>query len=287
MNTNQEQFLIAIARIAQFSPAPLVLSRALKLLRDPLADIPSLASLVSSDPSLAADIIRSANSAYYNTGEPVQTIVAAVQKIGFRETTHLLNLAVVRIMAGRDLGSYGITAEDFWAESLFNGLFLRNLATKTGRVDSDEAYTVGLLRFIGRLAINQAIHDLGGGLFWHGNETISQWERENIGFVQAQAGAILLSKWNFSGEMTQAVAGQDAPAELRAPNWLAEALHFATDILPRGLGAPFRHAPEESMPLSLAGNVFMAQHGLGSEDLRTLIGRTCEDYDQIRQNLDT
>ena len=286
MKTIQEQFLIAIARIEKFSPAPLILAKAMKLLRDPQSDIDSIAALIGSDPSLTADIIRCANSAYYGSSEPIQSIDQALQKIGFRETIHLLNLAVARIAAGRDLGSYGISADDFWAESLFNGLFLRNLAAATGQADADEAYTVGLLRFIGRLAINQAIHDLGGGLFWPGGtKTIADWEVESVGFIQAQAGAILLAKWQFPEEMIQAIAGQDAPAHLRENNWLAEALHFSSGLLPQGLGVTFQSALTEAAPLPPSSDDFAKKCNLTPEEVEALIAATRQDYDHIRQHI--
>jgi HD-like signal output (HDOD) protein len=285
MKTLQEQFLIAIARIEKFSPAPLILAKAMKLLRDPQSDVDSIAALIGSDPSLTADIIRCANSAYYGASEPIQSIDQALQKIGFRETIHLLNLAVARIAAGRDLASYGISADDFWAESLFNGLFIRNLAAATGRADADEAYTVGLLRFIGRLAINQAIHDVGSGLFWASDKPIADWELESVGFVQAQAGAILLAKWQFPEEMIQAIAGQDAPAHLRENNWLAEALHFASLLLPQGLGVTFKSALANATPMAPSGDDFMQKCSLTQEEVEALIASTRQDYDHIRQHI--
>jgi HD-like signal output (HDOD) protein len=284
MKTPTEQFLLAIARIEKFSPAPLILARAMKLLRDPQSDIADIAALVARDPSLTANLIRWANSAFYGTGLPAQTIDEAVSKIGFRETIHLLNLTVARVVAGRDLGSYGISAEDFWAESLFNGLFLRNLAAETGCADPDEAYTVGLLRFIGRLAINQAIHDLGGGLFWFGDDSIAHWEEESVGFRQSHAGAILLAKWHFSENMIQAIAGQDAPAVRPEPNWLAEALYFASALLPQGLGASFHSVLTEGAAPLPVGSDFMHHYGLTQAAVDTLLASTRQDYDRIREN---
>ncbi len=284
MKTNQEQFLLAIARIEKFSPAPMILAKAIKLLRDPLADISSVSALVSNDPALAADILRCANSAFYNTGDPAQTIDQAVQRIGFRETFNLLNVAVSRVTSERDLSSYSISADDFWAESLFNGLFLRNLAKQTGKVDADEAYTVGLLRFIGRLAIDQVIQERGGGLFWLGAETVAKWENDSVGFVQAQAGAILLAKWHFPEEMVQAIAGQDAPAQLTKPNWMAEALEFASLLLPQGIGVPLHIALGEFIPTVSRIREFMAHSALSPEQAEAVLASTRCDCDLIRRN---
>ena len=279
---SKEQFLVALEEIEKFSPAPVILSNALKLLRDPQSDIDSIAALVGSDPALAADIIRCANSAFYAGGSS-DSIGEAVQKIGSKETIRLLNLAVARIASGRDLGCYGIHGSDFWAESLFNGLFLQALARETGESDPDEAYTVGLLRFIGRLAINQTIENLRGGLFWIGSESITQWEQENVGIVQAQAGGILLGKWRFPEEIVQAISGQDAPASLPEKNWLAEALFFASAILPQGIGTPFIPSVGGTLTILPVGSDFMHHYGLNQESVERILVSTSEEFDRIRQ----
>jgi len=285
MKPTKEQFLIAIARIETFSAAPRILSRALTMLRDPESDLDSIATLVGSDSALAADIIRCANSAFYGAGGvKVQTIGQAVQKIGFRETIRRLNLTVSRITAGRNLDCYGIFADDFWAESLFNGLFLFTLAEQTGAVDPDEAYTVGLLRFIGRLAINQSIRDLGGGLFWLGEQRLTAWELENVGFTQANAGAILLSKWQFPDEMVQAIAGQDAPELLPKTNWLAEALFFSSALLPRGAGVPFDASLAALVTTPPLGSDFMQRNGLAPEVVEELLVKTRQAFEEVRKS---
>jgi len=285
MKTNQDRFLRAISRIEKFSPAPLILARAMKLLRDPNSDVASIAELVGSDPSLAADIIRCANSAFFGGVDPIQSVGEAVQKIGFRETINLLNFAVARIAAGRDLASYGITADDFWAECLFNGLLVRNLASANGRVDPDEAYTVGLLRFIGRLAIDDYLQNQGGGLPGPGEESIGEWEVRNVGFVQSRAGALLLANWQFSSEIVQAISGQDDPAALSERNWLAEALHFASVLLPQGLGMPFAADLGNAVPPVPSENDFMRRSGLTPSAVESLLASTCVDYERVLQTM--
>ncbi len=234
MKPTKEQFLEAILKIERFSPAPRVLSKALKLLRDPNADLDDIVNLIRADAALAADIIRGSNSAFYGAGERVSSLDRALQKIGFREGIRLLNTAVAHLAAGRNLGSYGIAAEDFWAESLFQGLLVEALAAETSDVSPDDAHTAGLLRYIGRLAINQSIEDLGGGLFWDGDEPVEAWEMESVGFTQEHAGAILLKHWQFPDLTVQAIEFQRDPGLAPEPNWLAKALAFSAAVLPPG-----------------------------------------------------
>jgi HD-like signal output (HDOD) protein len=181
---------------------------------------------------------------------------------------------------------YGISADDFWAESLFNGLFLRNLTSASGRGDAEHAYTVGLLRFLGRLAINQAIEDLGGSLFWTKSEPISEWEQQSVGFVQAQAGAILLGKWKFSEDMVQAIAGQDDPSALPKSNWLAEALQFTSRLFPQGLGVKMQPASLDVVLAEPAHARFIKTCSLSTTQIEGLIETTFEDYSRARRMID-
>jgi HD-like signal output (HDOD) protein len=277
MRPTPEQLQAAIAKIEKLSPAPRVLARALALLRDPQSPIGAVAELISSDPALAADVLRCSNSAFYGSGVQIQSIDQAVQKIGFRETVRLLSLAVSRIVTGCNLDSYGLSADDYWAESLFHGLFMEELARATGGAEPDEAHAVGLLRYLGRLAINQSIHELGGGLYWLGDEPLLEWERETIGFSQAEAGADLLRRWKFPEELIQACAGQEFPALQTPPGWLASGLFFTSSALPQEYGKPF--CAVLAPPI---GSDFMHHNGLTPDSVNRIFTATQIAFDKAR-----
>jgi HD-like signal output (HDOD) protein len=283
MKPTKEQFLAALKAIETFSPAPVILSNALKVLRDPNSDIESIATLVGRDTALVADILRCSNSAYY--GRAANSSVAeAVQRIGLRETIRLLNLAVARIVSSRDLGCYGIAGSDYWTECLFNGLFLQTLAKEIGGADAEEAYTVGLLRFIGRLAIDKAISSLNCGLFWDGTEPIAGWELDNVGMTQGKAGAVLLRSWRFSETIVSAIAAQDEETPSDAEAWLPSALRFTSDLLPEGIGTPFLPAVGPTWTTTPVGSAFMHRHGLSPATVDSLLHSTSETFDRIREN---
>jgi HD-like signal output (HDOD) protein len=239
MIPTKDQFLLAISKTERLVPAPGTLARAMRLLRSTESSLSEIAELISRDSALVIDVLRCANSVYYGGGRRIAAIDEAIQLIGFRETIRMLNVAVAHQSTNRSLGSYGIAAEDFWAESLFSGLFLEGLAKHTAACDPSEAYTAGLLRFIGRLAINQAIQDLGGGLFWDGRQSIASWEMENVGISQAGAGAHLLRKWEFSDAVVQAVGTQDDREAVASAEPLVHAAHFAARVLPSGINRSF------------------------------------------------
>lgn len=281
----KDQYLAAIGKIERLSPAPMILAKALKLLRDPNSDLEAITGLIRNDPALTGTILRVANSVYFGGGAGVATLEYAVQKIGFRESIRLLNLSVAQTLAARDLGSYGISAGEFWAECLCHGIFLEHLARFTNGSNPDEAHTVGLLRYIGRLAINEAIHVLGGGLFWDGTRPLERWEEENVGFGQVHAAAVLLSAWKFPPHLVAAIQWQHEPQRADPANWFAEALEFSNAVI-AGDGQGLGDFLSGAQPLQLPENLpFCRRHPLDQESLKRIADETRHSFAAVQHSL--
>ena len=65
--------------------------------------------------SLTADIIRLSNSPFYAPAVRNSNLLSAVNQIGLREVVRVVNLSLSRQLFARDLGSYGITAREYWS----------------------------------------------------------------------------------------------------------------------------------------------------------------------------
>lgn len=280
--TARDLFLDAIGTIGNLYPAPRTLGRALSLLRDPDSDVTDIATLIGQDPALAADVLRCANSATYGVGVHITAIDQAVQKIGSSETIRILGRVVTHSVTRQQLTNYGIQAEDFWAESLFNGLFMENLARTTRVIDLDEAYVCGLLRFIGRLAINQTMQAFGAGIFWDGSESLSAWEQSNVGVSHAEAGGILLRRWGLAEQVALAVESQDWSESAESPVMLVQALRFAVTVLPSGLNLASLLAPEGRPDAELGQAPFIRDNGITPETVADLIQETQAAFVKVR-----
>jgi len=275
-----EQIQAAIGRIERFSPAPRILGRALVLMRDDQCDIETVAELIRGDPALTGDILRIANSAYFAGEQRVQSVEHALQRIGFKQAMRLLTVAVSRIVTLGNLVNYSIPAEDFWAESLFNGLFMEELARATGAAEPGDAYTAGLLRYIGRLAIDQSIEACGGGVFWLGAETLTEWEKTNVGITHAEAGGLLLRRWQFPEALVVACESQEHPALSPTPSWLGSALFFVSSVVPQDFNQPF--AP---VLAPIADSDFLHPNQLTVPAVEKAFADACTAYQEIRRSL--
>lgn len=280
----KQELLAALATTDRLAPAPRTLGRALLLLRDPNSGLDAIAELIRRDSALAVDVLRGANSAYYSRPTHVADVGDAVQVIGFAETVRLVSLVAAHQTTNRNLSSYGIPAEDFWAESLFNGLLLEALVRHIGSIDAGEAYTIGLLRFVGRLAIDQALQDFGSSLFWDGHTPLAEWESEHVGVTQAEVGALLLRKWQFPEAIVLAVEGQGlaAPAT-SAP--VVQAAHFVARMLPDGTNLATINSLAATPVSFPADHPFALVHHLDAETLTQVRAEALRGFAGIRETL--
>lgn len=106
-----------------------------------------LESIACKDPVLAASVIRVANSPLFSPVMPIGRLGVAVSFIGARNTRNAMIAAVLRPLCL----SAGL--QRLWAHSIEMARFAEALAAKTGIIDGEEAFLLGLMHDIGRLAI--------------------------------------------------------------------------------------------------------------------------------------
>lgn len=285
MKPFKTQFLEAIAKIERFSPAPRVLSQAMKLLASADSDLDDITKLIRSDAALTGDILRGANSAFYSLGEKVPSLERAIQKIGFGECMRLLKLSVAHSMSQRDVSCYGIQPETFWADSLFNGIFAEVVARETRSYDHETAHTAGLLRYVGRLAINQCLWDHGIGLFPDGKESLHQWEEENVGFHQAEAAGHLLRAWRFPEDITNAIQWQDCPSAAPVKDGLLDCLVFTATILPETLDTEYASQRAGSEEISVPPCALVEAKGIDAGMVKDWLMEARERFVEINGKL--
>ena len=204
---NPSDFRKAILHIEALSSTPDVLSKASRLVQDPKVSVHALCDLLRNDGPLTADIIRISNSVLYNPGIPHANLPSAVAAIGLREVLRAINLSLSRQLFAKDLASYGISAREYFSTSIRTGLFMEAIAKKIG-LNGQDAHMIGVLHAIGRVLINQILEDFRCSVFWDEKMPISQWEVESVGFNYAEAGIILLKKWQFADEICHAIERQ-------------------------------------------------------------------------------
>ncbi|HEY5228698.1 MAG TPA: HDOD domain-containing protein [Opitutaceae bacterium] len=228
----------SILRIANSLPATQqVLAQLGMLLRDSGASIVEVTTILRRDVALASRLIRTANSAAFAQSRPVATVEDAVTLIGFQEVYRLVGVAVLNQVSDGGLPCYDISAKKFYENSLFTALLMEELAAGAHE-DPRYCYTIGLMRSIGKVALDRLARDLGDTGFSkidHG-DSLLEWERSAFGMTSVEAGSVILRAWRFPDEIVQAVEGHCTPTEKHRP--LVHLLNLAAgtaELLGRGL----------------------------------------------------
>ena len=227
---NPDDFKQAIQAIEALGSTPAVLLKVAELASDPNTDLDDIGAVLRNDGPLAADIIRISNSPYYAPPTLHSNLTSAINYIGLREVSRVVNLSLAKQMFARDLNSYGILAIDYWSDSVATALLMEALAKPLG-LSPEDAYTLGILHALGRVLINRVIDDTGFTIYWDGREPIEDWERKAVGFDFAEAGALLLEHWQFPAPTCEVIRKQIHAEPGADPATQLGALQFTCRLL--------------------------------------------------------
>jgi HD-like signal output (HDOD) protein len=121
-------------------------------LDDPSSDFDDLAQLISTDVSIAARLLKVANSAMFNFPGQINSIDRALSLIGTQQTVDLV-LATEVLKSFNGISSDVISIEDFSKHSLGCAISSRVLAQYKGEHDIEAHFVNGLLHDTGRLLL--------------------------------------------------------------------------------------------------------------------------------------
>ncbi len=216
MTIDLDRMLRSQGRIASF---PAIVARINQAVDDPRGSMDTIARIITEDPSLAARLLKIANSSFYNTPFPVNSISRALTMIGTKQLKDLVAATFVLRMFGKL--SKGIDMDAFWRHSIACGVAARVIATARREINVERFYLAGLLHDVGQLVILNQLPEEAGPLLEKSaaeKKPIFTTEREVLGFDHGEVGGRLLQQWRL-------------PAELHLPVWHHHTPSAAEDFL--------------------------------------------------------
>lgn len=216
---------------AKLPPSPRIFGKLSTMLRSPETDLGDITDLVNADSSLTANVLRLSNSALFSTGLGIDTLDEAINRIGFRELFKLVGVAASKQLFSENNSTYDLTASEVWENSLTCGIAMEVLARKTG-FDDQEAYTIGLLRNMGKLVIDYcAKNDPSYPQYSRiSHLPLIDWEENNFGLTNPTVAGFILSSWNFPEETALTIQYQYTPKEATRTLPLIHLLNLANGI---------------------------------------------------------
>ncbi len=133
---------------------PEAAARLVALCEDENADARALEGVLERDPSLAAHVLRIANSSAYAPKEPIVSLQQAISRLGLGA---LRNLVLAASLQGRvfKVPGHQTRVRAIWIHCAVTAAFAREIARKLRR-NVEAAFLCGLLHDVGRPVVLQA-----------------------------------------------------------------------------------------------------------------------------------
>jgi HD-like signal output (HDOD) protein len=188
-----------LGAIENLPTLPLVLRQIQKVLQNPRSNMAQIAMIVAKDQALASRTIRLVNSAFYAMRERVTSINHALVILGLNTLNSLMiGLSVVKLF--KNSSATGFDPEKFWEHCFGTALLARSIGEIKGCKELDQIFSAGLLHDMGRLVLDQFLHDeFFKALVVAKDKKIPLFECEKavLGFDHGEAGAWLGMKWGL------------------------------------------------------------------------------------------
>lgn len=147
-------------KLPVFNPVALRLQQALQNEATQIADIERM---IVEDQTLASQILRVANAAFYKGLQQITTIRKAIIRLGIEQVAHLALVVALQQLYRKPSNRFLDYQSKLWLHAFVSAIGCKWIAERSGyRSEAESAFMAGLLHNIGQLALLKIIEDLDG-----------------------------------------------------------------------------------------------------------------------------
>lgn len=224
-----------ISNMPSLPTLPKTYNKLLSALENENTSIEDLASIITEDVGMTAQVLHLVNSAFFGLTSHVDTALRAISLLGIETLKSLvLTSGIFRQFEISDLEE--LSLESIYNHSILIGKYAKNVAVKM-QMDKklvEEALLGGLMHDIGKAILLQYLRDKYKNtlqLAKQENVPLYRAEYEVFGVSHAEIGAYLLSLWGETDSIVEAVAFHHQPNATNTPGINALfAVHTANAI---------------------------------------------------------
>ena len=220
-------------RIQTLPALPHSAMQVITLTQNSETDIKDLITVLSHDPSLAANILRQANSSYYGYARRISSLPEAVVILGFQSIQNLAMASALAPLLKSELIGYGMDQEGLWRHSLFVAMAGKTLCKRLRLPFGEVAFTAGLLHDIGKLILTVYVQEVGSYILKKVNQenlSFRELEEKIIGFDHATVGGYITQQWNLPKELVEVITNHHTPERAQHHPQLTAVVHIANAL---------------------------------------------------------
>lgn len=181
---------------------PTVANKIISITKQDDFSLRDLSEVIITDQVITAQLLKHANSAYYNRGRTIDSVSMAVQLLGAQTVTNLvLTLSLKSVVTGRDI--FLEDKKQVWKRSLACALLARSMSL-IGQVDREQAFLCGLMIDFGKIVLFSLIQDLmqKESEFQTTSKTVID---HIINSYHQKVGGAVAEKWMLPPTVTEAI----------------------------------------------------------------------------------
>lgn len=191
----------------------------MRLLADEHSSVGQITATVELDPAISARLLKLVNSPVCGTSRTITSVAMAVKLLG-RKSVRNLALALSLLSSNREGVSRHFDFEKFWSESVARAAAARGLVKHFGPCDPDEAFTVGLLSKIGRIALATAFpepyDELLGQVSARCSSSLAEAEKGAFQIDHNALTSAMMRDWHIENDFCRSVRHQDTIHEIKS-----------------------------------------------------------------------
>jgi len=186
-------------------PFPAVAFKVAELARDPNSTPEQIAKVISSDATLAAELLHLVNAPIYARGKPVASLPMAVTRLGMKEVARLAIAAGVGAATAKP-GALAPVRVALWHHSVTAATVARALASKRG-LPLDESFLAGLLQPLGSIVGTLSLEVFLGQNPTFPAKPMAWWLRV-LELFRSELGSVTASRWNLPRTLAEVISAQ-------------------------------------------------------------------------------
>jgi putative nucleotidyltransferase with HDIG domain len=204
----------------------------LLMTEDEDADLDRLTEVVRTDPTMAAQLLRIANSPLFVSRYPISSLRTALSRLGMFQVRQIALLIVCDTKVFRVRG-WEEPIRKLFSHSVLVALFAQEIA-KRARMNADEAFLAGLLHDVGIPTLIHALVEI--------EPRVTSF-RDIDGLLtllkprHGEVGARLAAAWAMPPRLIEAIGYHHEPHLAKSDGRNAMVLHLAGELAGQGIGA--------------------------------------------------
>ncbi len=222
MTKNRATLEEIIERVHTIPSLPEVVTQVSRLVNDPMANSGDVTAIMVKDGAMASKMLRMVNSVYYGLKEPVHDMEGAVRILGFKTIRSIaLSISVLNAFQ-QQTATFNMKA--FWAHSAVSACLCRMIAEKSRVCDPELAYTIGLIKDLGKLILVENAPEETKAIVAVAREyklSFHGASRKVLETDDAEIGGWLAERWELEPIITETIRDQYDLGKGRQPGVVA------------------------------------------------------------------